>query len=214
MALTPGYAASIQITSTPSVSMTNEAMTDSGDHKTFNVTNAAHQCWDKTQAFTVQTAPDGVTWTTVTTGFTINYPIGQVVFAVAVSGATPSCRISAGFYFPFAFLGFSKNFEIVVNNTNLDVTAFTSPATQWKTYIPGVNDTTVKLNNWWIDNTFLSHLNNADLLVLQLKPGQNANQRLQGFAKTKTSALKAAVAAAVTEDLDFVIDGQLFYVPS
>ena len=41
-----GYLAGLFIAAPVSVSMTNEAMTNSGDNATFNITNEAHQAWD------------------------------------------------------------------------------------------------------------------------------------------------------------------------
>src|SRR5712664_2491258 len=63
-----GYSAGLFITSVPSVTMTNESMTDSGDHTTYNVTNAAHQAWDYSAAFTTQVEYDEFQSVTVTGG--------------------------------------------------------------------------------------------------------------------------------------------------
>ncbi|BCL83173.1 hypothetical protein ccbrp13_56380 [Ktedonobacteria bacterium brp13] len=209
-----GHNTQIYLTSGTSIALTNEAMSDSGDHLTFNVTNAAHQCWDSNAAFVVQTSPDGVTWTTVTTGFTINYPIGRVVFATAVSGATPSCRISSGKYFVFSFMAYANVVDPSLSATTYDVTSFTNPPSGWKTFIAGVNSATIKLTKFWIDGVFLAHLTSADLLIIQIYPGQNANQRFQGYGILTSDAIKSAQNAVNTEDLNFTVNGQLFFIPS
>lgn len=315
MAAIAGYNAQIYITSVPSVSMTDESLTDAGDHKTYTDATAAHQCWDKSASFTVQTehdevqsititgsptggtftltfggqttsalnwnatagqvqtalqalssigsgnalvsggpgpgtpfqvdftgalayasqslitrassltggtSPDvviarvqaGQGWTTVTTGFTINYPIGQVAFSTAFVGASPSCRIHAGKYFPFSFLGYCNTAEVSPNAATLDVTAFTNPASPWKQFIGGVNGGTLKISKWWIDGTFLNHMTANDLLIVQIKPGQNSNQRYQGYGALSSDAIKSAQSAANSEELNFTVDGQLYFIAS
>src|SRR5579885_417352 len=116
MSAISGYKASLLITSGSSLSLTDEATTDAGDHKTFTVTNAAHRFLDPNASYTIQTAPDGSTWSTVTTGFTIYYGAGAIVFTNAVSGGTPSCRIHAGNYFVSSLLGFANTTDISLIN--------------------------------------------------------------------------------------------------
>src|SRR5881227_1715169 len=98
-----GGKAQILITSGSAVTITNENLADSGDHTTFTVTtgNASHRYWDDTTAFVFQTAPDGSTWTTVAPA-SVQYVGGKVTFSSAVTGATPSARISSGKYLPFS----------------------------------------------------------------------------------------------------------------
>lgn len=215
-AATAGYKAGLFLAAPASVSMTNEAMTDSGDHTTFNVTNEAHQCWDYTHTFTVQTAPDGSTWSTASPStYTIHYAIGQVVFNSAVTGGTPSCRISAGYYLPIAFLAGVTSIDGTATGTALDATAMQNPPSPWKTFIPGINGATVKLACLWVNGgTFLSHMTAADLLVLKIYPDSTGTARYQGYGVLTTDGIKSAVNAVNTEDLDFVLNGQLYYVAS
>lgn len=210
-----GYKASVYVTSTPSVALpANDVLTDAGDHKTFNEAVAAHVAWDKATAFTVQTSPDGTTWTTQTTGFVINYPIGQVVFAVAVSGATPGCRITAGNYYPFSFLANAKQVDITPAVDVVDVTTFQTPASPWKSKLGLLAGSTVKLSKYWVDISLAQLITNTTLLILIAYSGQNANQRYAGYVKMKQDAHKFAVNIADTEDLDFEVDGQLFFIAS
>jgi hypothetical protein len=213
MAPIAGHNTQIYITSGASLSMANEAMSDSGDHMTFNVVNAAHQCWDNTAPIAVQTSPDGSTWTTVSSGFTVAYPIGRVVFAAPVSGATPSVRIS-GNYLAFSFMGYASTVNPNLTATTLDVTSFTNPPSGWKQFIASLNSATIKLTKFWIDGTFLAHLTSADLLIIQVYPGQNSNQRYQGYGILTADDIKSAANAANTEDLTFTVNGQLYFVPS
>lgn len=211
-----GYKAGLFLAAPASVSMTDEAMTDSGDHTTFNVTNEAHGCWDSSASFSVQTAPDGSTWTTASAStYKINYAIGQVVFASAVSGATPSCRIASGKYLPIAFLAGVTSIDGTVTGTALDTTSFQNPPDPWKTFIPGINGGTVKLACLWVNGgTFLAHMTAADLLVLKIYPDSTGTARYQGYGVLTTDAIKSAVSAVNTEELDFNINGKLYYVAS
>jgi hypothetical protein len=316
MAPTPGWKGQIFLAAGPSLSIGTLAMTDAGDHKTFNPGNAAKQYFDKNVNFTVQSEQDEVQTITITGGptggtftltfggnttatlnwnataaqmqtalqalasigannilvtggpgpgtpfvaefvaakgyanqatitlsnnlltggvspsvsivetqaghafttatpgtFVINYPIGQVVFNALLLG-TPAVQITAGNYFNANFFGFCKEWDGDFMGTALDTTAMTSPPSQWKTYIPGVNGGNAKLLHWWIDNTIFANLIAGVTLILALYTGVNANQRWQGYVILKLEDIKALIGAVTTDDLDFDFNGQPFYIPS
>lgn len=316
MAPTPGWKGQIFLAASPSVSIGTLAMTDAGDHKTFNPGNSAKQYFDKSSSFTVQSkqdevqtisltgGPTGGTFTltfganttaainwndpaatvqtrlqalasiganncTVTGGpgpstpwvveftgtlayanqasitlatnsltggtspsvqitetqaghafttssptlYVINYPIGQVVYNVALLG-TPVVQVTAGNFFNAVFLGFCKEWDGNLQGAALDVTSMTNPPVQWKTYIPGENGGNAKLLHWWIDNTMFGHLSAGDTLILALYTGVNANQRFQGYVVLKNQDIKMLMTAPISDDLDFDFNGQVFYIPS
>lgn len=67
MTATHGNRAQLLLTSTPNVSMTNQALTDSGDHKTFTCSAIpTKRYWDRTASWTVQAEYDEVQTVTVT----------------------------------------------------------------------------------------------------------------------------------------------------
>jgi hypothetical protein len=64
-----GYQGSVLITSTPNVALTNEVLTDAGDHKTFNISSgsfATKRYWDRTATFVVQAELDEVQTVAIT----------------------------------------------------------------------------------------------------------------------------------------------------
>ena len=64
--------------------MTTEAMTDSGDHLRFRITNRAKRYWDDTASFTVYDNGSPA----AASGYSIEYPGGEVVFTSSKSGHT------------------------------------------------------------------------------------------------------------------------------
>jgi hypothetical protein len=69
MTATYGNRAQLLLTSTPNVALTNQALTDSGDHKTFTCSAIpTKRYWDRTASFTVQAEYDEVQTVTVTGG--------------------------------------------------------------------------------------------------------------------------------------------------
>lgn len=309
-----GWNTQIYIASGP-LTLTNEAMTDSSDHTTFNDTTVAHQCWNNRVAFVVQaewdelqsvtitgsptggtfvlrfggqnTAPlnwnctasqmqtalqnlssilsgnalvtggpgpgtaftveftsslgyasqalitlqtnsltggsspnvaiarvqAGQGFTTQSGNYTINYPIGQIVFASDLLG-TPVVRVSSGGYLPASFLAWAKTATPSLKAGTTDVTSFVNPPSQWKQFIGNLLDGDIKLSLFWIDATFLTHMTNNDLLIIKVFPGQNANQRYQGYGILNSDDIKADVTKATTEDIDFTVNGQLYFIAS
>jgi hypothetical protein len=64
--------------------MTTEAMTDSGDHLRYAITDKTMIAWDNTHAFTVYS--DGAPVDAA--NYTIEYPVGEVVFTASMAGHT------------------------------------------------------------------------------------------------------------------------------
>jgi hypothetical protein len=65
---TAAYNATIRATSQPSIAFTDEAMTDSGDHTTYTITNAAKQFLDRDVAVVTQARYDEIQTVTITGG--------------------------------------------------------------------------------------------------------------------------------------------------
>jgi len=214
MAPLPGYLASVWITPTSSTSFTNLNLVDSGDHKKFSVpVNDPKRYWDPAAAFVVQTAPDGSTWSTATVGtYTVQYVNGTVTFNSAVTGGTPSARISSGKYFALSFLGDAKSVNVKAQLDLHDATVFTNPPSPWKTKVATLADTDIALGKWWIDTTFLAYLGNRCVIVAY--NGQNVNQRYECFAFLKSESIKIAVKDLISDDLDFTSDGPLYFIAS
>lgn len=207
-----GYQGSVLITSTPNVALTNEVLTDAGDHKTFNISAgsfATKRYWDRTFTFVVQTAPDGVTWSTASpTTYTIRYVTGQVFFSSAVTGATPSCRISSGAYLPFSTYANMKQWEATPALELYDSTTF---GNQWKTYTPGMLGADIKLTQFYSDLTFSNQITSNTAFVVSCLSGRNATERYEGFAYLKSDDIKVAVNALEEESLNYTVTGQLYY---
>lgn len=67
MTATHGNRAQLLLTSTPNAALTNQALTDSSDHKTFNSSAIpTKRYWDRTAAWTIQSECDEVQTVTVT----------------------------------------------------------------------------------------------------------------------------------------------------
>lgn len=212
MTVLPGYKASVNVSTGVSTATTNEAMTDVGGlHTTFQVTNKAHMFIDPTVAVVVQTSPDGTTWTTQTSGFTLQYCGGIVVFVVAVTGATPSCRLSSANYLVTSQAALAKSVDIIPQVDIIDVSTFAGGA--WKQKMALLGDATVKLSQWAsFDGFYLTNINN--MLVIQAFSGANANQQLACYAFLKTNNIKFDVKNATEQNLDFESHGPVLYLQS
>src|ERR1041385_1567427 len=87
MAAIAGYKADLSIASGVGTTFSNEA-TSTADLTTYQITDVTKRYWDLTTALTVQTSPDGVTWTTVTNGFQVGYAGGLIIFPAAQAVGT------------------------------------------------------------------------------------------------------------------------------
>lgn len=86
-----GFSGNVYITSTPNVALVNEALTDAGDHRTFNEPIASKRYWDNTVVPVVQAEVDEVQTLTITgspTGGTFTLTFGGQTTAALNWNAT------------------------------------------------------------------------------------------------------------------------------
>jgi hypothetical protein len=204
-----GFKADVFLAAGPGVPITNEATTDSGDHKTFSITNQVRRYLDKDTAVTVEKTADGTTWTPVTSGFTLHYVGGYVVFASALTGTAPGVRIT-GAYLPYSIAGSAKTIEINNDVSVEDSTTFADNG--WITKVATLAGSSIKLTQWYIDSFYLDNIRKR--LVISAYSGRNANQRIEAFAFMKSDSIKFAVDALEEESLDFDVDGKVYAIMS
>lgn len=215
-----GYSGAVLITSPPSVSLAaNIGLQDSGDHTTFfmSVANAAFRYWDNASTITFQTSPDGSTsWVTVVPA-SIQYPGGRVTFPAAVTGATPSARISVGKYFVYTLLANVTEWDFDPEQQFEDVTALSGAiggggGSRWRVYQPTMMKGAFKLKKWWVDELALSNVSyvtsNTPLILSCVTP---LGSRFEGYVWDSKMSIKGAVDKLTSEDLDFQLTGP-FYV--
>lgn len=202
---TAGYSSSVLLTAQPSISFTNEATTDAGDHMTYTITNQAHRYLDKGTTPIIQTSPDGTTWTTVTSGLVLKYVGAIVVFTVANPAGT-QVRISNGKYFAYSTLVEAASAEFAPKVDMEDVTCFNTSGT--KTFLPTLMEGTLKVKTWWTGVNRANNLTNRDLLVVAYVTP--ANNRYEGYCYVSDTSLKAEVKGAIPEDVTFQLTDQFF----
>lgn len=195
-----------------SVAFTNEAMTDSGDETTYYITNTSKRFWDDSVSFTVQTSPDGVTWTTQSVStYTIQYVGGAVIFHSAQAGGT-QCRVS-GSYLTASQAALAYSWELSPARKMNNYVIFGST---WEGNVPSTGNMSVKVARYWSDAAFASALTANTKLVLVLFVDSTIGTlgaRWEAFAFLKETPQKTPVDALVTEDATFQITGQPFYYP-
>jgi hypothetical protein len=198
------------------VALTDYALTDSGDHTTYNVPTAdfaTKRVWDKTATWTIQTSIDGSTWIAAVAGYTIRYLTGQVTLAGPIGG-THQCRVHAGAYLPLTTAANARNWEFTPAADKYDSTVFTGSGPVWKTYVPGLLGGSIKLDQWWADGSWLTMLTQAtgtDSLVAELFTGRNSYERYACYARITGDDIKVAVNALIDEPLTLEVDGSAIY---
>lgn len=200
-----GYNSQVLVTSQPSVSFTNEATTDSGDHKLYTITNQAHRYLDKNTVPIVQTSPDGTTWTTVSSGFTLYYVNARVVFTSAQTAGT-QVRISNGKYFAVAQVGEAASADFSAKMDTVETTLFNTTGT--KNFLPTLLNGTLKCGTFWANTARINNLTAQDTLVVSFQTPTGA--RYEGYCFVSDSDLKTDVKSAVTEDVTFMLTDQFF----
>lgn len=210
MAAIAGYNAAIYVTSNAaSVALpANDVLTDSGDHTTYTEATAAHRYWDDSAPPTVQTSPDGVTWTTQASNlYTVQYVGGKIIWNSAQTAGTQTRLSTGGKYFAYTTFALGTNWELDGAADMLDVSVFGGG--RGKQYRPGLFGGKFLMKGFWIDNTFLANITSAFRLIFSGSP--DGTHRYEAYAYTSADKIIAAVQKTVDENMEFQVSGAWYY---
>lgn len=202
---TAAYNSSVLITSQPSISLTDEATTDSGDHKTYTISNSAKRYLDINTAVVVQLQTHGTGAFNTVTNYTLKY-VGGIILFNNTNNSDDVVRIHSGAYYAYSTLGNGHAVEFSAKCNLADVTTFNTGGTE--SYLPTLLGGTVKFSEWWASEARLNSMMARDLLVISfVTPTGN---RYEGYSYASDCGLKLDPKSAIDEDITFQLTNQFF----
>jgi len=212
MAAISGSSAQILAASGTSTSLTDETLTDSGDHIHYTIATSSKRYWDDSVVPVIQESTDsGATWHTAAEAYTIQYPGGTVVFG----SANPSAnlfRAHSGKYFTITTIGGAHEWDLTINADLYDATDFASAG--WKTYIAGLKGGSGTIARYFIDAYFINLLLTGSVRgILALYVSTVSGARYEGYAYLNQLGQKTPVNGLVEDSMSFTIDRSLYYNP-
>jgi len=169
----------------------------------YQVTTVADRYWDKSQAVTVK-----VNGVIVTTGFTLEYLSGFVVFAVARAN-TDAVTVS-GTALAVDQVGGMFGWKLDLDSDMEEVTTFASNG--WKEYIASLKGFSGSADAYWTDTETADFMSNGEEVILVLYTDDTANKnRYEGYGVLKKDSIDVQTKAVVKDTLNFEGDGTLYY---
>lgn len=184
----------------PSVAFTTEAMNGNAAYTRYSIASLAKRFWDDTVAITVK--KNGAT---ITTGFTIEYAGGVIVFTTPLIG-TDVITVS-GKYFTIVQCATIFNWKLDINQDLKDVTTFASNG--WKEQIPTIKGWNASAEGYWADGNFAGLL--GINIIISLFVDSVSNKRYEGYLYLKKNSITEAVDDVVKESVDIEGDGAIYY---
>src|SRR5688572_23659970 len=136
----------------------DEACTNSGDNKTYQITNAAKRVWDRSVTVTVK--KDAVAQSA--TLYTLNRLSGKITFA-ADQGA--GVITVSGSYLPMSLAAEAKSWRLSFLGVNAEDTTFEDNDV---TRLQARADVSGQLGRWWVDGYFHDALAAGDPVVAEM----------------------------------------------
>lgn len=194
------------------LTLTNAATTASADRKRYTITDATKQVLSREDAVTVERSTDsGTTWTTVSSGYTLDRLAGAVIFSVAEAAGT-MIRVS-GKYLPMATVAFANSASYSLAANTADVSDFDKNAVQ---RLVTNLDLTGSLGRWSdTDRSLLTKLQAGVPIVLEFFSDKDATKPdCRCWAILTGDEIAAAVQDAQSESIEFEttpdIDGRSY----
>lgn len=188
-------------TSAAPVAFLDEATTANAAYTRYTITNATKRYWDKNTAVTVKKNS-----VVQTTGFTIEYTGGVVVFDTPLLGT--DVVVVSGNYLTVAQSGGFFNWSADTGADMSDITTFASNG--WKEVQPTVKEWSGSAEAFWGDSSFFDKLGTEVVVVLYVDAGA-AKYRFEGFAIITGNGIEVNVDDVVQESIDFQGVGPLYY---
>ena len=206
-----GYNAALYAASGTSTAATNEAMTDSGDHLNYYITNTAKRYWDDSVLPTFQESTDsGSTWHALPAAVTIRYAGGYITFGSART-STYLYRVATVNYFTITTIGGGHEWALTTDVDLYDATEF---GQGWHVFVSSMLGGSAQIMRFWVDAYFATLLltgNQRTILALYVNTTSGA--RYEGYAFVKQDQLKVAQTALVESTVAFTLDKTLYYNP-
>jgi hypothetical protein len=190
-----GYLAQVKQQSS-AVAMTDEATTATGNIS-YQITNTAKRIIDLGTAVVVK-----VGGSPVTTGFTIDYLNGKIVFT---SVATRTVTVT-GAYVTLTTVASARSFTFNGTRETTDVTKF---GTQFREFEPTLLTGTAELGLVYEANsTFFAMLTNGTIKVLEYYPNDSLTP-IRFFGLCTNNSINAPVEGVLDESITFQITKQI-----
>jgi hypothetical protein len=183
-----------------SVAFTVEATTGNATYTRYAITNAAKRFWDDTVVPVVK--KNG---TVVSSGFSIEYAGGVVVFNPAILNT--DVIIVGGNYFNIVQCATFFNWKLDIDQDLKEVTTFASNG--WKEQLATVKGWNASADGYWADGTFAGLLGKN--IILSLYVDYSGNKRYEGYVYIKKNSITEPVDDVVKENVDITGDGALYY---
>lgn len=170
----------------------------------YQITDTTKRFWDDAVAPTVQTSPDGTTWTAAT-GYAVQYLGGKVIFPTSLALGT-QIRISAGTAYPMASFANFTMWELSGEVEMLEDTTIDNP-NGVKTYTPGLFDGTCSVEGWHTDSYFYDKLSARAVAVVSL---QTTGAQYDCYALVSKVSPKVEAGALQAQSREFQIKGSVY----
>jgi len=186
-------------TTDAAIAFTTEATTEDATHLRYQITDDTKRYWDPNTA--VHVYADAAE---VTTGFTIEYPGGVIVFAV-----DPAAIITlTGAYLTMEEVGSLYNWSLDPQMDTLETTALGDSA---KSFIAGLLGFTGSAEGYWIDNSFYAALGDKLALALYVDTTSGSEKWYDCFALITGDNIKVDEVDVVKETIPFQGTGGLYF---
>ena len=194
---------------------TNEASDLAAGGLLLSINSTAKRHWDRTS-----TAPaifvSGATASDISADIeSINYTQGIVTFTTPHSTAT-TITMDVD-YLATSYLAGGKNWSLDVDSAMLEVTAFSTTATDpaWRTYLAGLNGATISIDHLYQANStahvFWDALNaDSSNLIVELVP-DDAGDRYEAFCRVSGLSPSVEIDGVADEGVTLQVDGVLRY---
>lgn len=199
----PGFLTKVNLSGT-ATAMTSQAMsTHSTVANTYRINSTARRVWNRTASFTFYKNSGSSTVAAIPAGQieSVDYLFGKVVFNTTQPG---NIGVS-GQYLPLTSVPGGHAYNLNVTRESIDNTDYTSSG--WRSRIQSFTDVSLTISRWDnVDLNFYNKLVSGDPVVVEVRPGGDADMVYRGFFVVESEDRAGDVAGLESGDVTLQID--------
>ena len=177
-----------------SIVFTDEATTANATYTRYTITDSDKCYWDKTTVPVIEV--DDVV---VTTGYSIEYPGGVIVFDVALTAGNV-VTVSGKYVVVEQLAGFF-NWSLTVNNTTIDATSFTSG--EWSEFVLATKNWEATAEKFWASTDDFSQRMGEEVIIVLYCDFGTAKTRFEGYATIQSDVASSPVNELINDSISF-----------
>lgn len=204
-----GRNAALRATAATATTSTNvSTIATTGLAGTVQISSTAQRHLDPSTTHALYRIAAGSTTLESSTKYTINYVQGVFEYKADQTVSTGTYQADIRYLTASAVAG-GREWQLNVESDMFETSEFGSSG--WKEFQPNLNGANITIGKYWTDSTFFDFVNTDQKFLVELVVNSASGWKYETYARIASDQITTAVDSLVSETINLVADGQVYF---